>query len=210
MKVIRYMQQFEFFVGGGLGLGLYIVDQIARGHGGRAQVRSTSAEGTTFTVTLPRWSTEQTAAVSPAGRADERAAGGETAAPQSPRSADDARQSMVMVVDDDDDIRLAVAEICQQHGFTVTTASNGAEALELLRSGVRPKLILLDLMMPVMDGETLWRICRDDPELSPIPILIVSANERSGAKLRRNGAAGFLQKPFDLDTLMETVVRLSA
>ncbi len=195
--------------GTGLGLGLYIVDNIARAHGGRVDVSSTDAAGTTFTVTFPRWheaaqehppnpKTEPCTPIT-----DSTGRGGDGEVPN------DATRPLVMVIDDELDVRDGIAELLQQHGFSVSTAANGAEALELLRSGLRPRLILLDLMMPVMNGETFWNICHDDPLLSSIPVLILSADTTSAVKLMRTGASGFLKKPVRLEKLLQAVEHAS-
>jgi signal transduction histidine kinase len=195
--------------GGGLGLGLYIVDQIARAHGGRVDVSSTDAAGTTFTVILPRW--HEAAQAPPPKSNDEQRTPVEDSTERSHdgETANDVSHPLVMVVDDDFDIRDGIAELLRQHGFTVSTAANGAEALELLRSGLRPKLILLDLMMPVMDGVTFCNICHDDPVLSSIPVFIISADAASAVKLTRTGATGFLQKPVQIENLLQTLEHAS-
>jgi signal transduction histidine kinase/CheY-like chemotaxis protein len=169
--------------GGGLGLGLYIVDQIVRSHGGKVSAHSTASEGTTLTVTLPRTLRGH--------RTPERSS------------------STVMVVDDDADVRVGITALLQSSGYKVIAASNGAEALELLRSGPPPSLILVDLSMPVMDGESFCNACRDDPALSPIPRFIISADAATAVKLTRHGAAGFLGKPLQADALLEAIEQLS-
>jgi CheY-like chemotaxis protein/two-component sensor histidine kinase len=174
--------------GGGLGLGLYIVDQIVRGHGGKVSAQSTASEGTTLTVTLPRTIRAQ--------RAPEHSSAG-------------AESTTVMVVDDDLDVRVGIAALLEGSGYKVITASNGAEALELLRNGAPPSLILVDLSMPVMDGESFCNICRDDPALSSIPRFIISADTATAVKLTRHGAAGFLEKPLQADALLDALEQLS-
>lgn len=106
----------------------------------------------------------------------------------------------VLVVDDELDIREAVAEALTDEGFVVFAARDGAEALRELRLHP-PSIVLLDLMMPGMNG---WEFCRArerDPALSAIPVIVISALGRvSGLH-----AAAFLQKPFDLDALVAAV-----
>ncbi len=178
--------------GGGLGLGLYIVDQIAQAHGGRVAVQSTEATGTDFSVTFPRWQPVEQAVAS---------SGEGTNATEA--------HPMVLVVDDDFDIRDGITELLQFHGLTVSTASNGAEALDRLRQGLRPRLILLDLWMPVMDGEAFCKIVREDAALSTIPICIISADAAGAIRLTRSGAAAFLPKPLQIDALLETLERVA-
>jgi two-component system response regulator MprA len=89
----------------------------------------------------------------------------------------------------------------------VTTAEHGRRALELLRAGLRPGVILLDLMMPVMNGWQFRDEQAHDPQLSPIPVLIISGDGRVAEKTTALGAAGYLRKPIDLDVLLGTVAR---
>jgi hypothetical protein len=115
-----------------LGLGLYIVDRIARAHGGQVVVQSTDIAGTTFTVSLPRWAQPVQSAEQHEG---ERAANGDATNPRG--QGDGAKvagaDSLVMVVDDEVDIREGIADLLRDQGLTVMTAANGAEALGLLR-----------------------------------------------------------------------------
>jgi CheY-like chemotaxis protein len=114
-----------------------------------------------------------------------------------------------MVVDDDFDVRVGIAALLRSSGYKVITASNGAEALELLRRGPPPSLILVDLSMPVMDGESFCNTCRDDPALASIPRFIISADAATAVKLTRHEAAGFLGKPLQADALLDAIERLS-
>src|SRR5690349_1848715 len=81
----------------------------------------------------------------------------------------------VLVVEDSTDARQMLASLLEVEGFAVRTAANGREALDQLRAGPPPCLILLDLMMPVMDGYQFRAEQRQDPGLSPIPVVVVSA-----------------------------------
>jgi signal transduction histidine kinase/CheY-like chemotaxis protein len=195
--------------GAGLGLGLYIVDQIVRAHGGHVSASSTASEGTTFTVTLPR--STPAAARGDSSSSGSRSASGERAdlPGEEAEAVERDPHAVVMVVDDDDDTRGGIAELLESQGYKVATASNGAEALELLRKGLRPRLILLDLIMPVMDGEALCEACHGDPALSWIPVLILSADTASAVRLTRRGASGFLPKPVRAEELLQTIERIS-
>ena len=82
---------------------------------------------------------------------------------------------LILVVDDDASIRAAMRELLETEGYDVTEAANGLAALGKLRAGLRPAVILLDLMMPVMDGWDLRTEQLRDPELAAIPVLIVTA-----------------------------------
>jgi len=108
----------------------------------------------------------------------------------------------VLIVDDDVDIREILAEMLLERGFEVATAANGLEALRVLRSmTVRPAVILLDLMMPVMDGYGFLAQRRLDPALLSIPLAIVTAGH--GVDLDRLGdGLQILAKPFDVPQLV--------
>ncbi|NTX50044.1 ATP-binding protein [Myxococcus sp. CA039A] len=189
--------------GGGLGLGLYIVEQIVRSHGGTVSVRSSEAEGTTFTVVLPRSMTGQRASEDAPARS---ASHGQELASM---ERGNAGSTTVMVVEDEDEVRLGISEILEGRDYKVVPASNGQVALELLRQGLRPGLILLDIRMPVMDGETFYNACRADPALSSIPLLILSADAATAVKLTRGGASGFLAKPVQPETLLRAIETFS-
>jgi CheY-like chemotaxis protein len=113
----------------------------------------------------------------------------------------------VMVVDDDPDIREVLSDCLAMEGYAVVEAANGAEALSCLRRGVRPDLIVLDLMMPVMDGWRFGQELKHDPALSALPVLLTSAVndlERAAASI---GARGCLPKPFALSSFLDAVER---
>jgi CheY-like chemotaxis protein len=106
----------------------------------------------------------------------------------------------VLVVDDERDIREAVAEVLKDEGYEVIDARDGAEALLQLRAH-HPAVVLLDLMMPGMNG---WEFCaarKREPDLHAIPVIVISAL----GKVSGIDAAAFLTKPFELDTLVSTV-----
>jgi CheY-like chemotaxis protein len=108
----------------------------------------------------------------------------------------------VLIVDDDLDIREVLAETLEGRGFDVATAANGLDALTVLRgSRVRPSVILLDLMMPIMDGYAFLEHRRQDPILASIPLATVTAGH--GIDRDRLGD-GFdiVRKPFDVSRLV--------
>jgi CheY-like chemotaxis protein len=106
----------------------------------------------------------------------------------------------VLVVDDESDIREAVSEVLADEGYLVHGAGDGAEALRKARA-LHPHLVLLDLMMPGMNGWEFRAAQRGDPELRDIPVVVLSALGRvSGME-----AADFIQKPFDLERLLSSV-----
>jgi two-component system, chemotaxis family, chemotaxis protein CheY len=114
----------------------------------------------------------------------------------------------VLIVEDDGDLREMMAQLLTIEGFQATTVANGREALEYLNTGARPDVILLDLMMPVMDG---WEFARRLHERTPplnIPILVLSAARLPTERLTVLGARAVLAKPFDVDELLDQVARL--
>lgn len=110
---------------------------------------------------------------------------------------------LVLVVEDDHDIRM-VARMALQHlgGFTVIEAASGLEALDVV-SSVRPDVILLDVMMPGMDGTEVFRALREMPGVAGVPVLFLTAKAMPGdlERLRALGARAILTKPFDPATL---------
>lgn len=111
----------------------------------------------------------------------------------------------VLVVDDDPDIRETIALILESSGCEVRQAANGAAALELLREGEPPCLVLLDLMMPVMDGRAFRAVQREDPALQDIPVVVLSGDGRLERKAEELGIHAFLRKPIGIEDLLAVV-----
>jgi CheY-like chemotaxis protein len=111
----------------------------------------------------------------------------------------------ILVVEDDDATREALGLILGAQGFGVLRAANGQEALVLMRAGPQPDLILLDLMMPIMDGWQFRREQTQDPSLSAIPVVVLSADGNVRQKAAALRADGYLQKPFEVDSLLEAI-----
>jgi Response regulators consisting of a CheY-like receiver domain and a winged-helix DNA-binding domain len=102
----------------------------------------------------------------------------------------------VLVVEDDPDIRVALVEIIEEHGFSVVGVGDGAAALDFLaRAEELPCVILLDLMMPVMDGASFREAQRNDPRLSAIPVVVLSAYRDVERHASGLDAATVLRKP---------------
>ncbi|WP_395806374.1 response regulator [Archangium minus] len=112
----------------------------------------------------------------------------------------------MLVVDDDPDILEALSEILEAEGFEIRRARNGKEALERLEPDP-PQLILLDLMMPVMDGWEFAQRMRQKSSVARIPIIVLSADRNVGSKATDIGAVGHLAKPFELNDLLDMVRR---
>jgi CheY-like chemotaxis protein len=114
----------------------------------------------------------------------------------------------VLVVDDEPAIRQLLNDLLSAEGHAVLSATDGRNALDQLHSGARPCLILLDLMMPLLDGWQTAEQLRRDPELRTIPFAVIAANPRYEADAYRMGAAAWLGKPLEISALLETVEHL--
>jgi len=116
----------------------------------------------------------------------------------------------LLVVDDDLDIRDALQDVFELEGYAVLLAADGLEALTQLRQvEAPPRLILLDLMMPRMDGYAFREALRHDAALSDIPVLVASADLDVKGAAEGLDVAGWLRKPLDLSELLSAVKRLS-
>jgi CheY-like chemotaxis protein len=165
----------------GLGLGLFISQQIALAHAGSVEVDSSAETGrTAFTVRIPRW-----------------AVGPKHAPPsEAPRR--------VLVVDDDENIRESLREAFEEEGYVASTASNGREALEILTGpGVRPDVVILDLVLPVLDGTRVYQTMQQNLDLSKIPVVVSTSNPA-----RAPSGVVVVPKPLKLDHLLDAVDEL--
>lgn len=111
----------------------------------------------------------------------------------------------LLIVDDELAIVEALQDILSVEGYDIATAFNGAEGLQRM-ADVKPDLVLLDLMMPVMDGREMLRRMREDASLQGIPVVVMSAGRISDEE--RRSSARFLAKPFELDVLLDTIAEL--
>jgi CheY-like chemotaxis protein len=116
----------------------------------------------------------------------------------------------VLIVEDDTDLRQALAQILSDEGYRVDGAEHGLHALEQLRDGRRPCLILLDLTMPVMNGWQFRDVQRQDPELAAIPVVVISAGANLSEQIVPLGIQEYLRKPIQLGQLLATVQRYCA
>jgi CheY-like chemotaxis protein len=113
----------------------------------------------------------------------------------------------VLVVEDDVDILRAIVQVLEDEGLPVRAAENGQVALAKLRAAdaARPCVILLDLMMPVMDGWTFRASQLRDPSLAHIPVVLLTADGGAMEQAEIARASGALRKPVDLGLLLETL-----
>ena len=207
----------------GSGIGLALVHELVRLHGGSIDVTSKVDAGTRFVVSIPSGTSHlQTnrigapsslsstsvsrAYVAEALRWIPAASNGNLLAPEAKKS-----QVRILVADDNSDMREYVARLLRQH-WTVEVAADGFDALELARR-TPPDLILSDVMMPRVDGFALIRELRGDSSTAAIPIILISARagEEATAEGLRSGADDYLVKPFSASSLLVRVeAQLSA
>jgi CheY-like chemotaxis protein len=115
----------------------------------------------------------------------------------------------VLLVEDDGDLRASLFELLCDEGYEIATAANGLEALEQLRGPWRPAVIVLDLLMPVMDGWQFRTVQMADPDLNRIPVILLSAVvDRGIADLLQPDA--HLLKPFVVDRLLELLAETAS
>ena len=215
----------------GSGIGLALVQELIRQHGGDISVESESGRGTAFTISLPFGLTHLAAErvssgangplaalhVQPfveealrwlpgeaAGRAEaapERTAGGKSIIAKTER-----RHRRVLVVDDNADLRGYIQRLLTEDGYDVETTSDGEAALEAIRTD-RPDLLVTDVMMPRLDGIGLLKALRKDPVLRDLPIILLSARAGEEAKVEGldAGADDYLTKPFSARELLARV-----
>ena len=118
-------------------------------------------------------------------------------------------QPRVLVVDDDPVIRSTVAELLVDEGYKVEQAGDGKQALQLVRQST-PDAIVLDLMMPVLDGWAFVDQCRMVPQCADVPIVVMSATHglhETAERLHAMGVRAVVAKPFDVDALIAIVQR---
>jgi CheY-like chemotaxis protein len=113
----------------------------------------------------------------------------------------------ILIVDDEPTIRKLVAEALREAGYHVDLAANGAEALHIMRRRL-PHAIVLDLMMPQLDGSGFVELMRLNPRFAAVPLVLASAAYDATDAARRMGARACLAKPFEIDVLLQTIAEL--
>jgi signal transduction histidine kinase/CheY-like chemotaxis protein len=192
---------------GGTGLGLTISRELATLIGGRIEVESEAGKGSTFTLLLPAEIPPQVAARDEAG-----AAAGRRERKQQQLPVADYRGARVLLVDDDMRNLLALTPLLEQWKLDVMAAGDGVEALETLQTAGAFDLVILDIMMPDMDGYELTRRLRRDPRFAALPVIALTARagkQEQQASLEA-GADAFLAKPVEPAELKEMLDKFLA
>ena len=173
----------------GRGLGLAAVHGIVRGHGGAFSITSTKNHGTTVRLLFPIFQGQELTEKTPAILPKEWTGSG-----------------TILVVDDDKSIRLVARRILEGVGFSVLTAKDGNDALNIFADNEKDiVLVILDMTMPNMDGAQTYEKLHEMNSI--VPVLLVSGYDEQETKRRFSGAglAGFIQKPFDRNILLDTI-----
>jgi signal transduction histidine kinase/HAMP domain-containing protein/ActR/RegA family two-component response regulator len=199
---------------GGTGLGLAICREVAAQLGGEVTVRSELGKGSTFSLYLP---------VTPEGTAHAEhgtdtpshaaAAGAGTPLAVSPVPPAGRRAALsgrkVLVVDDDPRNAFVLTDVLELHGMTVVPAADGRTAIDALTASGDIDLVLMDVMMPLMDGYETTRAIRQMPQFAHLPVIAVTARAMQGdrAKSIDAGASDYITKPIDVEELLDCMER---
>ncbi len=114
----------------------------------------------------------------------------------------------VLVVDDEPLIAMALEAALEDAGYAVVTAANGRQGLERLAEAPRPDLVLLDMMMPVMNGPAMLAAMAADPELRGIPVIVLSSLPEEAIRDRAGGVAAILRKPYTAEQVLDAIARV--
>lgn len=190
----------------GSGIGLSIVGEFVKMHGGAIDLESSVGQGSTFTVTLPLH--ERTARMLPPVAAEDDPLTKQAIDIDLPFKKTDKGRPVVLLVEDNDEFRAYLKEVFQKE-FQILDAPNGKVGLEMTLEDV-PDLIVSDVMMPEMDGIELCRMIKTDRRISHIPVVLLTARAEDEQQIQgyQTGADAYVTKPFRLDVLQAMVTNL--
>lgn len=117
-------------------------------------------------------------------------------------------RDLILIVDDDEDIREALAMVLERRGYAAVAAANGRLGLDRLAEGLRPSVILLDLMMPTMNGWDFIRQISQDEALARIPVVVLTGYVKMAGDVPIPGTAAILSKPIEVPTLLAVLAGL--
>jgi CheY-like chemotaxis protein len=209
---------------GGTGLGLTICRELAAQLGGRISVQSAVGQGSTFTLYLPVGYPQQNATADAPGDVAKDAPaqdrppalatpGGTQAGVSAPEPVaaghDSLRGRKVLIVDDDLRNVFAITSILELYGLTVVHASDGSTGIELLQHQADIDIVLMDVMMPEMDGYATTAAIRQIPGLAHLPVIAVTARAMQGDRDKSiaAGATDYVTKPVDTEDLLTVMER---
>lgn len=191
--------------GGGTGLGLSTVLAVVKSHNGIIQLDSKEGEGSRFEIFLPLWRGGSEDSTAPSGGAaqslDARTRGAvslDTAAATGER---------ILVVDDEEAVRTVIRRCLEHLGYQVAVAGSGDEALACYGAGDPFHLVILDMMMPQMSGDEVFRRLREIDQQVGVLVASGYSSDTRARKILDNGGLGFIQKPFAVEELAREVRR---
>ncbi|MDP3746110.1 MAG: HWE histidine kinase domain-containing protein [Phenylobacterium sp.] len=216
----------------GTGIGLALVQELVKLHGGTIRAESTAGVGSAFIVTIPLREADPTPSAGPRRRPDSAPAAAayagealqwlpdaeemaQAVAGQAPLAAAEGGRPHLLLADDNADMRAYVRRILEEGGYDVRAVATGEAALAEARAGPAPDLVVTDVMMPgALDGFGLLKALRADPATESVPVLLLSARAGEEARVEglEAGADDYIVKPFGARELLariESAIRLA-